>query len=72
MDAALNAAARELDDGRREAMMRDAARLMVGDTAIIPLHVQKNTWATRRGLVHEPRVDERSRAQDVRPGAVER
>ncbi|WP_426959421.1 ABC transporter substrate-binding protein [Muricoccus radiodurans] len=68
MDAALAAAARELDDGRREAMMQDAARLMARETAIIPLHVQKNVWAVRRGLTHEPRVDERSRAQDVRPG----
>jgi peptide/nickel transport system substrate-binding protein len=67
MDEALAAAARELDDGKREAMLRDLARMAAEDTAIIPLHVQKNTWAIRRGLIHEPRVDERSRAQDVRP-----
>jgi len=67
MDTLLAAAGRELDAGRREAVLQDAVRLMVRDTAIIPLHVQKNTWALRRGLVHEARVDERTRAQDVRP-----
>ncbi|MBL6458776.1 ABC transporter substrate-binding protein [Belnapia sp. T6] len=70
LDALLGTAARELDDSRREAILQDAARLMVRETAIIPLHVQKNTWASRQGFVHEPRVDERSRAQDVRPAAA--
>ncbi|WP_043342511.1 ABC transporter substrate-binding protein [Belnapia moabensis] len=67
LDQMLATAARELDDGKREAVLQGAARLMVQDTSIIPLHVQKNTWASRRGLTHEPRVDERSRAQDVWP-----
>jgi peptide/nickel transport system substrate-binding protein len=34
---------------------------------IIPIHLQKNVWGMRVGLVHSPRVDELTRAQDVRP-----
>ena len=71
LDEALAAAAREMDDGKREAMLQGVARSMADDTSIIPLHVQKNTWAARQGFAHEPRADERSRAQDVRPAASE-
>ena len=37
------------------------------DVGIIPLHEQKNIWAMRRGLAYAPRVDEETRAADVRP-----
>jgi hypothetical protein len=37
---------------------------------VIPLHIQTNIWAVRRGLdVHLPRNDELTRAQDLRPAA---
>jgi peptide/nickel transport system substrate-binding protein len=66
-DRALDLASRELDDSRREAMLQEATRIVVNDYGIIPTHLQKNVWAMRQGLVHTPRVDERTRAQDVRP-----
>ncbi len=66
-DAALEAASRELDDARREAMLRDATRILVNDYGILSTHLQKNVWAMRQGFEHIPRVDERTRAQDVRP-----
>ena len=65
-DTALRAASRELDDPRREALLFDATRILVRDQGIISTHLQKNIWAMRPGFAHTPRVDERTRAQDVR------
>jgi peptide/nickel transport system substrate-binding protein len=66
-DALLVRAGQELDDPRREAVLQQATRMLVEDAGIIPTHLQKNVWAMRQGFVHVPRVDERTRAQDVRP-----
>lgn len=66
-DAALGAAVRELDDGRREAALQGAMRLAMQDAAIIPLHLQRNVWAMQMGFEHTPRTDERTRPQDARP-----
>jgi peptide/nickel transport system substrate-binding protein len=68
-DRQLLAAMQELDDGKREAMLRQVTRLAMDDVAIIPTHLQVNVWAMRRGFTHEARTDERSRPQDVRPEA---
>ena len=40
------------------------------DVAIIPLHIQTNIWAMRRGIGHAARNDELTRPQDVRPAAA--
>jgi peptide/nickel transport system substrate-binding protein len=67
-DEGLIAAMRELDENKREAMLQAVTRLAIGeDVAIAPTHVQKNVWAMRQGFSHEARIDERTRAQDVRP-----
>ncbi|MGK7864647.1 ABC transporter substrate-binding protein [Falsiroseomonas sp. E2-1-a4] len=66
-DALLMRGMRELDDGKREALLQDAIRLAIADQAIIPTHVQRNVWAMRQGFTHTPRTDERTRPQDVRP-----
>ena len=67
-DEGLVAAMRELDEGKRDAMLQAVTRLAIGeDVAIAPTHVQKNVWAMRQGFAHEARIDERTRAQDVRP-----
>ena len=66
-DALLARAGTELDDARREALLREATLLAMRDVAMIPTHLQVNIWAMRRGLVHEARTDERTRPQDVRP-----
>jgi peptide/nickel transport system substrate-binding protein len=34
---------------------------------VIMLHLQKNVWATKKGLVYEPRVDEETHAMGVEP-----
>lgn len=69
-DGTLAAAMRELDDAKRERLLQEATRLAVEDTAIVITHLQKNIWAMRRGFAHEARMDERTRAQDVRPAAA--
>ncbi len=66
-DDQLARAAQELDDTKREDMLREATRMLVSDVGIISTHLQKNIWAMRRGFGHDARVDERSRAQDVTP-----
>jgi peptide/nickel transport system substrate-binding protein len=66
-DDMLARAARELDTERREDLTRQATRILIEDVGIISTHLQRNVWAMRRGFAHTPRVDERTRAQDVRP-----
>jgi len=66
MDAKLVEAMQILDDAKREAMLQDTMRILANDVGIIPIHLQKNVWAMRTGLVHASRVDELTRAQDVR------
>ena len=67
IDRMIEAALKELDDSKREKMLQQAQRLAMEDVAIIPLHIQTNIWAMRRGLAHTPRTDELTRAQDARP-----
>ncbi len=64
-DQTLARAMRTLDDGQREALMQEATRIAINDVGIMPVHLQRNVWAMRQGFRHTPRVDERSRAQDV-------
>jgi peptide/nickel transport system substrate-binding protein len=70
VDRLLEAGMRELDDAKREALLQQATRVAFEDVGILPLHIQKNTWAMRRGLAHDARADELTRAQDVRPAAT--
>ena len=55
------------DDAARERVLQDATRMVFEDVGIIPLHNQKNVWATRADLVYTPRADEETRAQELRP-----
>ncbi|ONG46744.1 ABC transporter substrate-binding protein [Pseudoroseomonas deserti] len=55
-----------MDDGAREKLLQEAMRTAMQDVAIVPLHIQKSVWATRRGLTYTPRVDEQTLAQEVR------
>ncbi len=66
-DLQLTTAMRVLDDGKREKLLQEATRTVIDDVGIIPIHLQKNVWAMRQGLLHDARVDELTRAQDVRP-----
>jgi peptide/nickel transport system substrate-binding protein len=60
----------ELDEAKRERMLIDIQRMAAEDVAVIPLHIQTNIWAMKRNLQHSPRVDELTRAQDIRPATM--
>lgn len=66
-DTQLQAASRVLDDAQRERLLQAATRTVIEDVGIIPIHLQRNVWAMRPTLRHDARVDELTRAQDVRP-----
>ncbi|WP_254452262.1 ABC transporter substrate-binding protein [Roseicella sp. DB1501] len=72
VDRLLGEAMQELDDAKREALLQAATRVAFEDVGILPLHIQKNVWAMRKGLAHGPRADELTRAQDIRPAGATR
>ena len=68
LDSLTERAAATLDDTQREALLRDAVRMVaVDDQAMIPLLQLVNTWATRRGFTYDSRMDERTTAMGVKP-----
>ncbi len=67
LDDLTRRATETIDDERREDLLRQAVRLAVEDGALLPLVQLTNQWAMRRGLEHEPRMDERTLATGVRP-----
>lgn len=66
VDRLLESAVRELDDGKREAVLRESARLVMGETGIIPVFHYRNLWAARRGLSVSTLVSDRTAAMMVR------
>ena len=62
MDALIEEALATVYDPKRAALLAKATELAIEDLAIIPLHYQVNTWATRadRNLEYLPRTDERT------------
>ncbi|MGE0225162.1 MAG: ABC transporter substrate-binding protein [Acetobacteraceae bacterium] len=67
LDALIDKAMTIMDDGEREKVVQDAMRMAIADVPVIHLHLQKNIWATRKGLTYEPRVDESTLAMGVKP-----
>jgi peptide/nickel transport system substrate-binding protein len=51
----------------REGLLREAIGYYAEQIPMIQLVQYLNTWAHRRGLVHDPRMDERTLAMGVRP-----
>ena len=66
LDALSDRATAILDDAQREAVLREAVRLATDDVGLIPLFLLTNSWATRRGLRYEARMDERTLAMSLR------
>jgi peptide/nickel transport system substrate-binding protein len=66
LDALTSRAITILDDGEREAVLREAVALGARDLGILPLFLLKNAWATQRGLTYEARSDEQTLATAVR------
>ena len=65
VDALISAALGEIDDAKREQILIRGQRMALEDVSLIPLHIQTNIWAMRRGLRHDSRADESTRAQDI-------
>ena len=71
-DGLLAQAMHTVDNGKREALLQDAAeQALKKDVAIIPLYNQVATWAARKGFVFTPRVDEYTLAYEVHPARAE-
>ncbi len=64
-DALLDKAMVTMDTGARDALVKQATQMAMDDVPVIMLHLQKNIWATRKGLTYRARVDEETRAMDV-------
>ena len=55
-----------VNDDKRAALLVKATERAIGQNqGIIPVHFLINTWATRKGLKYDPRVDERTLATDL-------
>lgn len=65
VDKLIEDALATVDDAKRQDMLAKATELAINDGAIIPLHYQVNTWASRKGLKYNARTDERTQAMDV-------
>ena len=66
LDALITQAVGTADDATREKLLQQATRLAMDDVGLIPLHIQKNIWATRAGLTYEPSVGEGLQLADVK------
>jgi peptide/nickel transport system substrate-binding protein len=67
LDALTERAVATLDDTQRAAQLREGVRVAMEDVAFIPLFQLVNSWALKRGLRYEARMDERTVAMGVRP-----
>ncbi len=67
LDKLIEQAVGTADDAAREKLLQQAQRMAFDDVAIIPLHIQKNIWATRAGFSYVPTVGEDLRLVDVKP-----
>jgi peptide/nickel transport system substrate-binding protein len=66
-DKIVDEALQTVDDAKRAALLADATKRAIDDTAWIPLHYQINTWASRKGLAYTARSDEYTLAMGVAP-----
>jgi peptide/nickel transport system substrate-binding protein len=66
-DAMVAQAETIMDDERREAAIQGLVRWSAENVPVFPLVHLTNVWALKRGLTHQPRMDERTLATGVRP-----
>ncbi|GGJ33642.1 ABC transporter substrate-binding protein [Neoroseomonas lacus] len=69
MDALVAAAEVEMDDAKREDLLRRASAAALDDGMLVPLYLQNALWAMRSGLTYEARMDERNDPTTVRAAA---
>jgi peptide/nickel transport system substrate-binding protein len=69
MEGLLGQAETEMDDAKREDLLRRASVAVLDDVPLIPLYLQNAIWAMRAELTYEARADERNDPAAVRPAA---
>lgn len=69
MDDLVAAAEVEMDDAKREDLLRRASTIALDDRMLVPLYLQNALWAMRSGITYEARMDERNDPMAVRPAA---
>ncbi len=57
----------EMDDAKRNEMLKAAVHTVINDMPIVPLYFQGMTWAARKGITIIPRMDERTSAFTFKP-----
>jgi len=67
LDALLDQALRTVDPAARMTLLQEASEVAIRDLAVIPLYYQVNVWAMRADLDYQPRTDEFTLGNDVRP-----
>jgi peptide/nickel transport system substrate-binding protein len=65
LDATLAEALATIDEPKREALLRQATEIAIGDLAIVPIQFQVAIWGLRKDLAYAPRSDGFTLAQDV-------
>jgi peptide/nickel transport system substrate-binding protein len=68
-DETLKAALAEFDEEKRNGLLRQAARIAFQDVGIVPLYWQVVHWASKKGVVYEPRKDEATLAMSAKPAS---
>ncbi len=72
LDRLIEAADREFDPARRQAMLQQAMRLAMADLPVIPLYLRQDCYGLRRGLEWRPRTDGMILAKEIKPAAGRR
>jgi peptide/nickel transport system substrate-binding protein len=67
-DGLLHQAMGEFDETKRNALLVQATKVVITDTALVPLYWQVVHWAARRGIKYQPRRDETTSARYAAPG----
>jgi peptide/nickel transport system substrate-binding protein len=66
VDRLLATALAMMDDAKRAALLAQATEVAINDTAIVPLHYEISTWASKAGLRYTGRADQYTLAMDLR------
>jgi peptide/nickel transport system substrate-binding protein len=66
VDELLVKALSTMDDAERLKILNEASKMAANDGAIIPIHFQVTTWASKKNLIVEGRADERTYAMGVK------
>lgn len=70
LDALIAQAGKTISPAEREDIQRRAARMLMEDLGVVPVHHIKAAWAFRKGLTVTPRADGFTYAMNVRESAA--